>query len=459
MTRPRREELERLDKAELIALIYEIFDAFEEKLEGLEKQVEELSKGGLTSKNSSLPPSRDHKAKMEQMKSGKGKVGAIKGHERMERKLVESPDQIIEVRARRCSCGASLEGIEAVRVIRRQITELPEVKPVVIETQQAVVVCRCCGKEVRGELPEGLESNRMFGPRLEGVVTYFQQQQHLSYERNQETLKELFGLEISQGGLACIVKRAGMAAEARVAAIQAEVRQARVVGSDETGARVNGQNWWEWVFRAGSAILHVIRPSRGLAVISEVMGEAKVDTWVSDCWSAQLKAPAHGHQLCLAHQIRNLEKLIEDCPRLAWARQMQALFRRAIHLAHRRGQLTPKGFARQVRQLEGQLQGLIDRRVKNPLAHNLLKRYRKHRDHLLVFLHDPSVPHHNNDCERALRPSVIHRKVSGGFRSQWGADTYANLASVIDSAKATGQAVFPTLVQLMGMPVLQYLGP
>ena len=78
---------------------------------------------------------------------------------------------------------------------------------------------------------------------------------------------------------------------------------------------------------------------------------------------------------------------------------------------------------------------------------------------MLVFLHDPQVPHHNNDAERALRPSVTRsdRKVTGGFRSAWRADAYAVLASVIDSAKLRGQSVFATLVALMGPPVLPYL--
>lgn len=67
------------------------------------------------------------------------------------------------------------------------------------------------------------------------------------------------------------------------------------------------------------------------------------------------------------------------------------------------------------------------------------------------------MPPHNNAAERALRPSVIHRKVTGGFRSAWGAHAYAALASVIDTAKLRDQSVFATLVALMGRPVLPYL--
>ena len=109
--------------------------------------------------------------------------------------------------------------------------------------------------------------------------------------------------------------------------------------------------------------------------------------------------------------------------------------------------------------MEHTLVDLIDRRVHNPLAQALLKRYRKHRDHLLVFLRDPKVPPHNNDAERALRGSVVHRKVTGGFRSDWGAQAYAAVASVIDTAKLHGQRSFDALLGLFGMSVLHFLTP
>jgi transposase len=67
------------------------------------------------------------------------------------------------------------------------------------------------------------------------------------------------------------------------------------------------------------------------------------------------------------------------------------------------------------------------------------------------------VPADNNACERALRPSVIHRKVMGSFRSDWGAQTYAALATVLNTAKPNGENTFQKLVQLMGPPVLPFL--
>jgi transposase len=174
---------------------------------------------------------------------------------------------------------------------------------------------------------------------VEATVTYLQHQQHMSYERTQATRQELFGLTLSAGGQACTIERAGAAAAVEAETIWDAVRQSAVVGSDETGTRLNGHNEWQWVFRSGQAAYHVIRHRRGLDVIAEVMGAHRSQTWVCDCWAPQLRAPPERLQLCLAHQIRNLQGLIERCPRLAWARELQALFREAIHLVKRRADL------------------------------------------------------------------------------------------------------------------------
>ena len=275
---------------------------------------------------------------------------------------------------------------------------------------------------------------------------------------------------LSEGGQACIAERAGQAAQALTGALRDEIRRSAVVNSDETGARVDGRTWWEWVFRGGTAVLHVIRPSRAVDVIEEVMGAARVGTWVCHCWKPQLKAPAERFQLCRARQIRNRHGLIDRAPRLPWARELQAFFRPAIHLAKRRELLSTRGFARRVTELARRLDRLLDRPVTTPAARALVKRYphlaawagcRKQRAHLLVSrsLHDPQAPHHDNDAERALRPSVIHRQVTGGFRSAGGADAYAALASVIDTARLRSQSILAALVALMGPSVLPDLAP
>lgn|GEM_PF-3165109 len=143
------------------------------------------------------------------------------GHAKADRPLVAKPDTLIEARVQTCvGCGADLRAVTPTRVRRRQITEVPELKPVVIETQQHEVCCPACHTVQMGVLPPGLEAERWFGPRLEALVTYFHQVHHIGYARLQTVLADIFGLGLSTGAAVGIVDQAG-AGSARTAAASA----------------------------------------------------------------------------------------------------------------------------------------------------------------------------------------------------------------------------------------------
>jgi transposase len=465
MTLPTTEHIAELSHAELVALVKELIAAVQ-RLEAENRQLKvELAKVSPpsppppTSQNSSQPPSRDVKRNLATNRKRK-KHGPPFGHARQTRAWVAEPDRIIEAPVASCShCQADLRGVEPRAVLRHQLTELPPIRPVVMETRQVEVVCPDCQRITRGELPVGVDGGRSFGPRLAATVVYLKHEQHLSYERVTQLCQDLFGVTISEGGASALVQRAGVAAQPVATEIGTQVAQSVVIGSDETSARVAGRTWWQWVFRSAVGVYFLIRASRGAKVIEEVMGKQQAECWVSDCLSAQLKAPARRRQVCLAHQLRDLQRLLDHQPQLQWALALQALFREAIHLGKRRTELLPQGYARRVMEVEHRLDALLQRRVRGVRARRLQKRYRRHREHLFVFLHCPDVPPDNNACERALRPSVIHRKVTNGFRSEWGAHAYAALATVIETAKLHNRNVFATLVTLMGPPVLPFLTP
>jgi transposase len=460
MRLPSPEQLESLSHAELVVLVRELIAAVQ-RLEAENQQLKaELGKAPPsppTSQNSSQPPSRDVKRNLTAHRQRK-KHGPPFGHARQTRAWVAEPDRILEVPVESCGhCQADLRGVEPQTVLRHQLTEVPPLTPVVIETRQAEVVCPDCQRITRGELPGGLDGGRSFGPRLAAMVVYLKHEHHLSYERVTQLCQDLFGVAISEGGASALMQRAGAAAQPVAKEIGRQVAQSAVIGGDETSARVAGQTWWQWVFRSTVGVYFLIQASRGAKVIAEVMGTQRAACWVSDCLSAQLSAPAEQRQLCLAHQLRDLQRLLDLQPRLPWALALQALFREAIHLGKRRTELSSQGYARRVTELEHRLEALLHRRVRGVSARRLQKRYRRHRQHLFVFLHCPDVPPDNNACERALRPSVIHRKVTNGFRSEWGAHAYAALATVIATAKLHNRNVLDTLVTLMGPPVLPLL--
>jgi len=445
-----RDDMARMSREELIDLALEQ----NAEIEALKLKLEKGKKPPTNSSNSSQPPSQDQKANRPQDKR-KRRHGPPMGHVKYERKMVAEPDHIVEVKPQMCKhCQTDLAGGDSHLKDVNQITELPEAKAEVIEVRQFEVACPCCGQKQTGEPPAGLEMERTFGSRLEATVVYYRQQQHMSYERTKKALSDLHGVKLCEGSIDKITQRAGKEALQQAQLIQEAIRSSAVVHSDETGCRVDSQNWYQWVFSSAKAVLHVARFDRSVAVIKEVMADHQAEVWVSDVYSAQIKAPARERQLCMAHQLRNLQAVIDLYPQAFWPKAMQVLFRSAVHLHNERDQLPPGEFEGRVKRLEKLCDRLLERSLEHPDEKRLRKRYLKHRQCLFVFLHRKDVSPTNNISERYLRPSVIHRKVIGCFRSDWGADAYAAMASVIHTAGLTGRSPFEAIQSLFGKPSL-----
>lgn len=452
-----QEDLARMSREELIQYALEQFEE-NNKLradnEALRLKMEKNKKPPTNSSNSSQASSKDQKANRPKDKR-KHRHGPPMGHVKYERKLVAEPDHIVEVKPQVCEhCQTDLSQEVGQLKDVNQIAELPEAQAEVIEVRQYESICPGCGKKQVGEAPEGLEMERSFGARLEATVVYYRQEQHMSYVRTKAALKDLHGLKISEGGIDKVMQRGGKSALERTPFIQAEIQGSDVLHCDETRSRVDEQNWWQWVFSSAKAVLHVARFDRSVDVIKEVMAGHEVEVWVSDCYKVQMKSPSRAHQLCMAHQLRNLQAVVDQYPSAFWPKAMQALFRAAVHLHNQRNTLSPPAFQAQIQRLEWICDRLLQRPGKSPDEKRLLKRYTNYRDCLFVFLHRTDVSPTNNVSERYLRPSVIHRKVIGCFRSGWGAQAYAAIASVIHTAALTGASPFETIQDLFGRPAL-----
>lgn len=152
-------KIEELSGEELVALIYEMAKEISE----LKAEIARLKQPSTTSPNSSQPPSRDFKSEKKK-RTRRKKKGAQFGHEKQARQLVANPQTVLEVYVDTCpNCHLNLLDQVPVQTIRRQVTEIPESKPVVIETRPYVVDWPCCGARQHGQLPEGLEAGRYVG--------------------------------------------------------------------------------------------------------------------------------------------------------------------------------------------------------------------------------------------------------------------------------------------------------
>jgi transposase len=293
----------------------------------------------------------------------------------------------------------------------------------------------------------------VFGPRLEALWTYLHEQHHIGYARLAALGGDLWHLRVSQGAIVNALGRVAERLAPQAAAIREQVRASPIIGSDETSARVNGHTHWQWVFQTPTASYHVIVPRRNGDVVREFQGDTTAQTWVSDLYRPQLNARAERHQICLAHQLRALQYVV-DKEQSVWAQDCQDLFRRAIHRAHQRDQGTLWGaaYAAAVRKLEADCDALLTEPVEGAEASRLWVRFREHRASLFVFLTDPAVPPTNNLSEQALRHSVVHGKVSGGYRSDWGAAAHAIVTTVLDTARRRGEDLLTTLHAALGAP-------
>lgn len=401
-----------------------------------------------TPDNSSLPPSSGHKTnrpeKVERAGPRQGSLGRKGGG----RALAVAPDEIVSAKPVRCAhCEAALGEADQVLHGRYDKIDLPRVAPVVTRVERYAGQCRCCGGTTLAPLPEGLEPGTPFSVNIVALAMYLRFVHAISYRRLSRLLLELFGLAISEGALDTALRRGKQHFDTDVARILARLRRARVVCSDETSVRVAGRTCWNWVFQNSEVVIHVVRASRGAGVVAEVLDGHRPALWVSDLYGAQ-QGHAEGWQICLAHQLRDCQFAIEAGDAV-FAPRMKALLLRAVVLARRHWRLAESTRREYRRRLEHALDAVMALAPTHREGQRLRRRYGKMRDHLFTFLDHPEVAADNNASERELRPTATYRKVTGGFRSEWGADLFAAVRSVIGTAARRGvdayQAIQHTL--------------
>ena len=293
--------------------------------EEVQKLRQLVKKPKKTSKNSSLPPAKGFKA---QVKS-KDKASEVKragsiGREGGGRPLSEHPDQIITAKINSCQgCGTNLSSSLQQLIQRYEKIDIPPIQPVVTKVERSSCTCPECGQQQIAPVPVGMEPGSPFGPRIAALVTTMRYAHGISYNRMQQMLGEVFGLEISEGAIANLLLRVKEQLQSSVDGIVQRLRSSR---------------------------LH-----------------------------------------------RELSQALTLLPIQADGVRLQ-------------------------------------------------NRYRDLREHLFLFLEDSAIPPTNNSSEQALRWSVIFRKVTNGFRSDWGRDLFAAVRSIVNTGKRQGLSAFESIL-------------
>ena len=213
-----------------------------------------------------------------------------------------------------------------------------------------------------------------------------------------------------------------------------------------TTTRLDGVTHWHWVVVSDQAVLHEIAPRRAKAVAEQVLGPHRPEMWISDAQAGQqgegrrppqVRGPARtagAHQVCLAHVLRDVQYAI-DCGDSVVAPKIRDLLRWTIRIGRRRGALRDTTRARYHAKADRRLDALLGTPAAHPAGRALQAQIKAWRGKVFVFLTDRRVPATNTISEREIRPSVVFRKVTNGFRSEWGADVHAGYRSLTSTAK------------------------
>jgi transposase len=444
------ETIDSLAKDDLKPLVFQLLGRIDMLLARIAELEAKLGQPPKTPDNSSLPPSKGQKSNTpEAAAEKKGR----KGRPGVARTLCENPDVTRNIYAESCACGAALSKGDQPDVFAYDHVDLPPIKPITTRIELHKGRCPCCKRRVTAKPPADMRPGSPFGPGIVSLVTYLHACQMVSYNRLVEMLGGLFNIEISEGAIANILARAKTPFAERAAEIATIVRKSPVIASDETSARVMGKTFWQWVFSSSTAVHHVIAPTRAKCVPTTFLGEAKPKVWLSDRYAGQGRL-AEAHQYCLAHLIRDAQYAI-DAGDTVFAPAFKAFLKDACAVGRRRPELADATIERHARRLGRELDRLLALEPSEKNGRHLRDAmFVDARDKLLVFLTRRDVEPTNNESERALRPSVIFRKVTNGFRSEWGSQVYADICSIVATGKRAGQSALAAISDALAEPAV-----
>jgi transposase len=370
----------------------------------------------------------------------KGKPGAKPGHVGARRPAPTHIDRREEHRAEVCpDCGGPLQRCQRKRT--RTIEDiLADLKTEVTEHTIQRDYCPACRKHVEPAVPDALP-NATIGHNLTALTGWL----HYGIGVTTQQVLDLVGIHLhtrlSAGGLISMWHRLGEVFTPWYEQIAQAARRSAVLWADETGWRNNGRTCWLWCFASKDACYYQIDRSRGGPALAKFFTETFDGVLVHDFWAAYDAIEAGDHQCCLAHLLRELEKVDLTNGSVAWkafAKKLRRLIRDGIRL-RKRADFDPGRYGELIRRIDRRLMELARGTYGDADAGRLAKRLLRHCDSLFTFLDHLDVPYENNHAERMIRPAVIIRKNSQSNRSDKGAMTQAILMSLYRTLKLRRQ--------------------
>lgn len=429
---------------------------------------------GMNSRNSSKPPSSDPPnvaARPKKPPSGR-KRGGQPGHKGVTRALLppEKVDRIIELKPEKCDrCGRALAGDDP-KPTRRQVIDVPPVKPDVTEYRQHTLPC-ACGAKTTAQLPPGVGPSA-FAPRLKAMLAMCSAVYHLSRRTVEGLMSDFFNVDISLGSVSACEETVSEAVAAPVAEAREYVEAAPVRHVDETGYRQASQaepqkiesaseaqpagekpvkastKAWLWAAVTPLVTVFLVHAKRSAAAAKELLGSF-AGILVSDRWSAYTFIDAVRRQLCWAHLLRDFEWIAEfgaEGTGKALVEQTKLMFLWWHEL--KAGGLTRSGFQERMGPLMERMEALLEEGAGcgHKKTAGRCRKILELRAALWTFVRVEGVEPTNNAAERALRPAVLWRKGSFGSASPRGSRFVERMLTVAATCRQQGRNVLDYLV-------------
>lgn len=408
---------------------------------------------GKNSQNSSKPPSSDAFTKPAprslRRKSGR-KPGKQTGDPGARLEPKPDPDEVVVHTPTACgSCGSDLATAPVVGDQRRQVFDLPPIRLRAVEHRAQQRMCGC-GRVTTAEFPGQASAPACYGPRVAALGVYLLGRQHLPVDRAAEAMADCFGAPVSTGWLSSLLPSAADRLEGFTAAVRAQLAAAPVAHFDETGGRVAGKLRWVHVAATDTLTMYHRASGRGKdsidagGVLPGFTGVAVHDGLTS------YRRYEVTHALCAAHHLRELAGIAEATGQ-EWPTQVADLLveiHKAVETAKTTGRTALParrlaGYRRRYRALIAEGKALnpppprTGKRGRPKLgpAGSLLRRLDDYQDDVLRFAIDFTVSFDNNQAERDIRMVKLQQKISGGWRSETGADAFLTIRSYLSTAR------------------------
>ena len=382
--------------------------------------------------------------KKDKTQQEKKKRGAPIGHPGVTRGMPVKIDEYFDVYPTKCDkCGS--QDLIIYPSFGNHIVEDIEIKVKTTCFRKHWGYCRKCKKTIYPESDKVIPKSHIgvVARATGGYLRYV----GISFDKVQKIFNDLFGFKISSASLVSYDGNMGENGLPVYEKIKQMVSHSSSIHGDETGWRVDGENFWLWNFVNSEVALYRIEKSRGSEIVEDTLGKNYQGTLISDFYSAYNdKIKAKNKQKCITHLLSEIKKIEEKnkfqngSVEQMFCNNLKSILKEALEIWNkfRAGEKTLEELSQFKGIIAKVLTELVVYHSQNKDIQRIKKRLVKHNKELLTFLDHPEIEPTNNRAERQLRPNVIMRKITFGNRSQAGARNHQVIMSILETAKLNG---------------------